>query len=431
VTNSVRVGLYASLLALLLSGASLMAPAAEDDRKDWFDPGEVEVIRSLWIGTLPPLPDDPSNRVDTDPRAAALGRKLFNDPRFSKDGRVSCATCHPHNVNFVDDIPLAQGIGVMDRRSMPLTGVGYNTWFFWDGRKDSLWSQALGPLESEVEHGITRSACFHLLRSGYAREYEELFGPLPDITEEQCPIHVGPHSGHPGGADAWERLSPEVRGQINKAYANMGKAIAAFVRLIVPAPSKFDHFAESLAGNEDLAREILDPVERSGLKLFIGKGGCTSCHFGPMLTNSDFHALLVPPRKGHPPDPGRAKATDEVATDEFNCLGEFSDASGREECAELAFMETEGAHLEGAFKTPSLRNVTQRRFYMHAGQLEDLDAVLDHYAKVGSKVPELRHGSFQPGEREALKAFLRTLSSPALIKSPFDETIPLPEDGKG
>jgi cytochrome c peroxidase len=158
-------------------------------------------------------------------------------------------------VNFVDDRPLAQGIGVMDRRSMPLTGVGYNTWFFWDGRKDSLWSQALGPLESEVEHGITRSACFHLLRSGYAREYEELFGPLPDITEEQCPIHVGPHSGHPGGADAWGRLSPEVRGQINKAYANMGKAIAAFVRLIVPAPSKFDRFAEALlAGKEDLGQ---------------------------------------------------------------------------------------------------------------------------------------------------------------------------------
>jgi hypothetical protein len=49
----------------------------------------------------------------------------------------------------------------------------------------------------------------------------------------------------------------------------------------------------------------------------------------------------------------------------------------------------------------------------------------------GPKVPELRHGSFQPREREALKSFLRTLSSPALIKSPFDETIPLPEDGKG
>jgi cytochrome c peroxidase len=409
-------------------GLALMciALAAGAETGTEFSAAELRTIQSLWIGSLPPLPDDPSNRVDTDPRAAGLGHKLFHDPRFSTNGKISCATCHPRNVNFVDDRPLAMGMGTVDRRTMPLPGVGYNTWFFWDGRKDSLWSQALGPLENEVEHGITRSACFHLLRSGYAQEYEELFGPLPEITEAQCPPHAGPHAHHTNGVEVWEGLSPEIRRQINEVYANMGKAIAAFVRLIVPGPSRFDRFAEAVAaGNHQAAGSILDPRERRGLKLFMGKGSCTSCHFGPLLTNSDFHALLVPPRTGVAPDLGRSRAIEEVRADEFNCLGEFSDAQGREECAELVFMETAGAHHQGAFKTPSLRNVTERRFYMHAGQLEDLDAVLSHYRRIGDRVPELQHEALSTDEAEELKAFLRSLSSPALILPPFDETIPL------
>jgi cytochrome c peroxidase len=192
----------------------------------------------------------------------------------------------------------------------------------------------------------------------------------------------------------------------------------------VPAPSRFDHYAEAvLSGNHQSAASILDPEERNGLKLFIGKGGCTNCHFGPLLTNSDFHNLLIPPSNGPAPDSGRDKGVREVLADEFNCLGEFSDAGDREECAELVFMDTQAAHHQGAFKTPSLRNVAERRFYMHAGQFETLDAVLAHYGRVGERVPELQHGALSAEEAEALKAFLKTLSSPSRILPPFDETI--------
>ncbi|MFW6236597.1 MAG: cytochrome-c peroxidase, partial [Desulfovibrionales bacterium] len=392
-----------------------------------FSDREKRTLRSLWIGSLPPLPDDPSNAVDTDPRAAELGRRVFHDPRFSENGEVSCSTCHPRGVNFVDNFPLARGMGTTDRRTMPLTGVGYNTWFFWDGSKDSLWSQALGPFEEQVEHGITRTRCFHLLRAHYQSEYEELFGALPDLTEEQCPPHAGPHSHSHEAQEAWNAIPEAKREQINRIYANLGKSIAAFVRLIVPGESRFDRYAEAVLAEEtDRAKDLYTKEEAEGLKLFMGQAGCTNCHFGPLFTNSDFHNLLIPPRQGLPPDPGRAEGIEKVQADEFNCLGPYSDARGRSECAELVYMDRDTSKYEGAFKTPSLRNVTERRFYMHAGQLEDLDQVLEHYQDVGEQVQELEHGRFTRSEVQALKAFLRTLRSPAIILEPFEETVPLP-----
>src|SRR5690606_15553813 len=107
---------------------------------------------SLSIKSLPPLPPDPSNRYGDDPRAAALGHQLFFDTRLSANGKVSCATCHDPGRDFQDGLPLAVGVGTNTRRTMPIAGTAYSPWMFWDGRKDSQWSQALGPLESPVEH---------------------------------------------------------------------------------------------------------------------------------------------------------------------------------------------------------------------------------------------------------------------------------------
>ena len=89
------------------------------DRMRWSEE-EVEEIRSLWIEELEPLPVDPSNRYADDPEAAAFGHKLFFDTRLSSTGKVSCGTCHLPGRQFQDDLPLANGVGRTDRRSMPI-----------------------------------------------------------------------------------------------------------------------------------------------------------------------------------------------------------------------------------------------------------------------------------------------------------------------
>ena len=124
---------------------------------------EIAAIRALWLGSLPPLPPDPSNQYADDARAAALGQEFFFDTRFSVNGEVACATCHLPELDFQDGLPLAQGVGTTTRRTMPIAGTAYSPWLFWDGRKDSQWAQALGPLESPVEHGGARTQYAHLI----------------------------------------------------------------------------------------------------------------------------------------------------------------------------------------------------------------------------------------------------------------------------
>jgi len=105
-------------------------------RPEWTK-SEVATLRSLWIGSLPPLPPDPSNKVADDPRALTLGQRLFFDPRLSVTGKVACASCHQPPLLFQDGRPLAQGVGTTTRKTMAVAGTAYSPWLFWDGRKDS------------------------------------------------------------------------------------------------------------------------------------------------------------------------------------------------------------------------------------------------------------------------------------------------------
>src|SRR5688572_4180531 len=123
---------------------------------------ELDQLRSLSISSLEPLPPDPSNRVADDARAAEFGQRLFFDKRLSSNGEVSCASCHLPGKVFQDGTPLAKGVGTTDRRTMSVIGTARSPWQFWDGRKDSQWAQALGPLESPVEHGGDRTQYAHI-----------------------------------------------------------------------------------------------------------------------------------------------------------------------------------------------------------------------------------------------------------------------------
>ncbi|MFN3549192.1 MAG: cytochrome-c peroxidase [Mesorhizobium sp.] len=390
----------AAVAAMLLAGGCKPSSLTEE---------EARIVATLSLASLPALPADPSNRVADDPAAAALGQALFFDHDLSSDGTVSCASCHQPTRRFQDGIARAIGIGEADRRTMPLEGVAWSPWQFWDGRADSLWAQALGPWENPVEHGSNRVALVRRLAATHRADYEAVFGPLPDLSG--MPEKAGPLGSEAEWA-AWAALSDHAREQVDGIFANMGKAVAAFERTIVPVPTRFDRFAEALAaGRRPEGEAKLTDLEIEGLKLFVGKAACVNCHNGPRLTDDHFHNTGVPAVPGLPEDRGRADAVAKVLADPFNCLGAFSDAQP-EKCGEIRFMVTAGEELERAFKTPSLRGVAGRAPYMHSGQIETLEAVVDHYARAPeapSGHTELEPFVLTDRGRLALIAFLKTL----------------------
>ena len=374
-----------------------------------FSEEETRIIAQLRLSQLPPLPPDASNRVADDPAAAALGEALFFDPGFSSDGKVACATCHVAGRQFQDDLPLAQGIATTDRRTMPLAGAAYSPWQFWDGRRDSLWAQALAPMEDAREQGGNRLAFAHEIAARHRDSYEAIFGPLPDLAG--LPRNASP-LGSPQERLAWAAIEPPHRDAIDRVFANIGKAIAAFERTIDHEETRFDRFAEALAaGRKPEGEAAFDALEIEGLKLFIGKANCIDCHNGPRFTDDFFHNTGVPPVPGLPEDRGRAQAIDEVLADPFNCLGPHSDA-GEDQCGELRFMLADTPGMERAFKTPSLRGAASRPPYMHSGQIATLDEVIPHYSAAPpspSGQSELEAIVFTDRGRAALVAFVKTL----------------------
>jgi cytochrome c peroxidase len=342
----------------------------------------------MSLRALGPAPADPTNRVADDLRAVEFGRKLFFDTRLSGNGQVSCATCHIPEREFQDGTPLGKGVGVANRRTMPLAGMAHSRFLFWDGRKDSLWAQALGPLESPVEHGGKREQYARVIAAHYRSDYEAIFGAMPSLA---------------------------TRDEATSVFVNMGKAIAAYERTLEYRPSRFDRYVETLQDAGVAPRGVLSADEVAGLRLFIGKASCVNCHNGPLLTNNEFHNTGVPAHPGLPADKGRLAGADAVLRDEFNCRSRWSDS--RSNCAELEFLVTRDHVLERAFKVPSLRNVAERAPYMHAGQFRTLTEVVDHYNRA-PKAPA-GHSELEPlrlsaAERRQIELFLRSLSGSAL-----------------
>jgi cytochrome c peroxidase len=157
--------------------------------------------------------------------------------------------------------------------------------------------------------------------------------------------------------------------------------------------------------------EGLSRQEIQGLKLFLGKAACVTCHSGPQFSDNHFHNTGVPEVAGLPPDDGRAAVLQVLKQGSFNCLGRYSDDNGAA-CRELRFMAMEEHVMLRAYKTPSLRGVASRAPYMHAGQFATLEQVLQHYS-TAPQAPrghsELNPLSLDPDEIAALLAFLRTL----------------------
>jgi cytochrome c peroxidase len=414
-------------IGIVLAVGVLMALTAQAlerlPLRDAWAAGDVATLASLQLAQAGPRPADASSAYEQRTDAAAFGRTLFNDTRLSRNGQVACASCHAADKQFQDGRPLGQGVGTGSRRTMPVMGAAHSPFLFWDGRKDSLWSQALGPLEDAAEHGGNRVRFARLVQAHYRDRYQAVFGAMPALG-------ALPDDASPAGTDAeraaWAAMPEASRDAVNRVFANMGKAIAAFERTISYGESRFDRYVQATVQGDGRGQEVLAPQEVRGLRLFLGKGQCVTCHNGPLLTDHAFHNTGVPPLDKSRPDRGRADGVKKLLRDEFNCLGRYSDARA-DQCGELQFLAADDAGQLAAFRTPSLRNVAERAPYMHAGQFATLEQVVEHYAASPKAVlghselaqPGERHAERQPirlsaGEVRELAAFLGTLTGPVV-----------------
>jgi len=386
--KSVLLKLAAALVAI---GISLSAcQELSSSPPDWTE-SEIAVLKSLWLESLPDLPSDPSNAVADNPAAAAFGRQLFFDTRLSANGGISCATCHQQERRFTDGLQKAQAIGTTARHTPSIVGTAYSPWQFWDGRRDSQWSQALAPLEDVNEHATDRVQVAGLVAedTAYRSSYELLFGALPDVSRANTVV-------------------------LNTIFSNIGKSIAAFERTVMPTTSRFDEYVQAVVDNNvERQQQLFSGDEVWGLRLFIGEANCTQCHNGPLFTNHEFHNTGVISFPGDIPDTARIAGVKEVMANEFNCRGIYSD-DPELRCAELDFART-GIELLGAFKTPSLRNLENTAPFMHKGQIATLADVLEHYNEAPDAM--IGHNEAKPlglSKRglQQVEAFLNTLAAP-------------------
>lgn len=380
---------------------------------------ELALIQSLSITQLPALPPAAGNAVADHPVAAEFGHRLFFDTRLSASGTIACATCHQPDFYFSDQLPLGVGLATGERNTMALPGAAHSPWLFWDGRKDSMWSQALAPLENPLEHASNRLALAHLLNDDneYRQYYRTLFGDLPDLDDvARFPAAASP-LGDVGLQQAWYAMDSEDQQAVSRVFANLGKALEAYQRLLMPGPARFDDYVAAVAVDGRLKQaEIFDRAETAGLRLFLNKAQCVSCHNGPLLSNNAFHNTAVLSAPGILPALGRVAGLRMAQDDPFNCLGEFSDASAAE-CAELRFARG-GDDMLGAQRTPSLRNLDRTAPYMHAGQLATLRQVIEHYN--AAEIAVIGHNEAKPLrlraiEKRQLERFLQTLNGPLAV----------------
>ncbi|HEX7901954.1 MAG TPA: cytochrome c peroxidase [Planctomycetota bacterium] len=453
---------------LLLVGAAFMSGSKcgsdDDGGGAFFTDAEWTQIKTLT--DLPAAPVDTTNslfttRLNLLPAAQIIGKQYFFDPRFSgplvhadntipvsgngpvgTTGTISCARCHNPATGFSDQrtVPdeTSLGAGFTGRNAPTLYNVEQNTWYFWDGRKDSLWSQALGPTESPVEHNGNRVQFAMVIRDHYRAAHEAIFGPLPAFIDDLDDLGVfnpafptppaAPafsSQGRPGDSGAGDysaafasydvSLSGPQKAAIDKIFSDFGKAIQTYERRIVSTNSEFDKF---VAGQPNT---FGDAAQR-GLKLFIGKGRCIVCHRGPNFTDNVFHNIAIRQQGVHvpvspPADRGRIDGVPTVLADPFNGGGAFSDdtVAGNDKLASA----TTGPVDLGKIKTPTLRSIGETGPYMHTGSLKTLQAVMLFYDRGGDATGfvgtnELTPLGLSQAEIDDLIAFLLTLDGEEL-----------------
>lgn len=379
---------------------------------------------ALRLSPLGEVPRDETNAVVDDARAAQLGRFLFFDERLSANGKVSCASCHEPDHGFSLEATLGHGIAGTPRHPPSLLNAAFHHWYNWDGSKDSLWAQAVGPLESPVEMGFTRAGLAHLVwvDAELRGAYEAIFGEMPDLSDATRfpkaarPVPAEPEHPH---NQAWQAMAPQDRQAVNRVLTNVLKTIAAYQTKLVRKDAPFDTFVEGLRSDDDKKMAALSESQKRGLDLFLGKGNCVQCHTGPNFSDGTFHNLGLGPRDWLEADEGRWDGVTAVAKSEFNATGLYSDKTDGKRAQWIEFL-TRTPEDHGQFKTPTLRNVALTPPYMHGGHFETLEEVvrfystLDERTQLGHREEMLVPLGLSDQEVDDIVAFLESLTGEPL-----------------
>jgi cytochrome c peroxidase len=429
--------------ASLLLVATLAACGSEDQPAP--GDGRPKPLMALRYDGGPP-PDDPSNRYSDDLAARALGHRLFFDASFSgpllegdndgtggtlgkqgEAGKVSCAGCHLPQSGFVDTRSphrqISLGAEWTVRRTPTLLDIAFAPLYNWDGRRDSLWNQAIGVMESSKEFNSGRLFVATRMFAAYRAEYEALFGPMPPLEDTArfpalTPAETGcievrtmqgstyDCRGKPGDTADYDAMAAADQEAVTRVTVNTAKAIAAYVRQLRCGPSRFDQW---LDGDE----AALDQSEQRGAALFVGKAGCVSCHSGPQLSDHEFHNVGLAPATVavafvDENDRGAAEGIQAALTDPLSSHGPFSDGDRKA-------LPAVGPELEGAFRTPSLRCISKHPSFMHTGQIRSLEQAVSFHNRGGDPpghypgVNELKPLGLSESERADLVAFIKAL----------------------
>ncbi|MBN9292759.1 MAG: cytochrome-c peroxidase [Flavobacteriia bacterium] len=309
-----------------------------------------------------PVPSDNPMTVE----GVALGKKLFYDPRLSKDNSISCASCHRPDHAFSDPNVISAGVGgtLGRRQAMPLFNLGWQQFYFWDGRAKTLEEQILFPVPDPVE--------MH-------QSWEETIEKLAEDKEYKKAFQ---HYFKEKGIDKYK----------------VAKLIAQFLRTLISGSSKYDIMYKTennLALSSEESAAVITPEEWAGYALFKDMNGadCIHCHNGVLMQIQAF--------------------SNNGLDDEFTDQGR----------AEV----TKSAADMGKFKVPSLRNIGYTAPYMHDGRFATIDEVINHYSfnvKTSSSIDPLMEFAFQGGvqlteeQRAYLKAFLKTLDDEKFVANP-------------
>ncbi len=386
----------------LIAIAILLVPVQQLEPIQWSE-RELKIINSLSPSLkAQPLPSVLSNRYANDLDAAELGRLLFFEKSLSPSGDVSCATCHNPKFAWTDGLALSEGVAVTPFNAPTVLNTAYTQWQFWDGRSDSLWSQALQPIENALEMNSSRTFVLKQIAATprLKTAWEKAFGAMPDLSDDgrfldnACPAPLeadNPFAEKKESDDprhqAWINMGAEDQQLINREFAKLGKAIGAFERQLISGPAPFDFYAASLRGDNVLGDVSISDSAQRGLRFFIGEGQCLSCHFGPNLSDGEFHNVgLALPEGDELNDEGRPDGIRKLRIDPFNGRGEFSDANDWDSNQHLLYMFY-NEHTFGAYKTPSLRNVSRTAPYGHDGRFAGLREVLEFYSELPGLPP--------------------------------------------
>lgn len=379
-----------TVIALLLAFAGVAAQAADFDA--------TQTRRILSHGPWPPAMDaDRTNHFSTNPEAIRLGAMLFGEPRLSRNGAISCQTCHRPDHGWSEARARSEGLQLQDRNAPGLLNVRLQRWFGWDGANDSLWAAGIRPIQKDSEMGGSAAAAAKLLR-------------------EDAPL-----------ACLARRVEPAYAAMDDEALLVLAaKVLAAFQETLVSPRTPFDEFRDALAADDRAGMSRYPEAAQRGLALFTGRGQCGMCHTGPNFSNGEFHDtglvffLNDPGRKpgqSRRVDPGRHGGIAQLKANGFNLLGRYNDDPGG--AASIPVRHVAQQHRNwGEFKVPSLRSLAFTAPYMHDGSKASLRDVILHYSELdedrlhsdGEAI--LKPLKLSEAEIADLQAFLHSLSAP-------------------